>query len=69
MERKKLVIFNVDDTLFGDSLRSLRPHAIDVVRELGEHFELAMWTQQPATHAEEAAREIGGGICWKFLWG
>lgn len=67
--KPKLVIFDVDNTLFGSALSQMRPHTRSTLRKLSEHFELALWTRSPRSRAVDAATRIGLGIKWKFIWG
>jgi FMN phosphatase YigB (HAD superfamily) len=52
----KVIVFDIDNTLFGDEFQFIRPHAIELIKELSARsdLKLALWTGDSAEHLKDA---------------
>lgn len=66
----KLVIFDIDGTLFGDDIRFVRPHAYDVLNALAQKYELGIWScGSRIPQAMAAIKENTGFDKWRVVLG
>lgn len=72
-QRLKLVVFDIDNTLFGDDVFTPRPHLRELLLFLLEQpYDVALWSTAAPDHVADAVWQLddiaGTTMPWKFVY-